>query len=39
MMWQNNFRAIVKAMEERIMKQEHVPAVNERFKFKQLGDK
>ena len=32
------FPAIVKKMEE-IMKQEHVPAENERFKFKQLGDK
>jgi len=32
------FPEIVKSM-EKIMKQEHVPAENDRFKFKQLGDK
>jgi arylsulfatase len=39
---QNNvaklYPEVVKKMEQ-IMKQEHVPAENERFKFKQLGDK
>ena len=33
----DQFPEIVKKIEE-IMKKEHIPAKNERFKFKQLGD-
>ena len=33
----NQYPEIVKKIES-IMKQEHVPSANEKFKFKQLGD-